>query len=93
MVIFCTKFAQQIRFWWVLGKIKPRNNEKTQKMRKKPFFGGSILELKIGQNDEMLSRVHPSTSTSGTGLGAIRSVKMGQDHRTLPFSKYFGVLS
>ena len=42
---------------------------------------------------EIPSRVHPSTSTSGRGLGAIRSVKMGQDHRTFPFSKYFGVLS
>ena len=40
MVIFCPKFAQQIRFWWVLGKIKPRNNEKTQKMRRKAFLWG-----------------------------------------------------
>ena len=45
------------------------------------FGSGSILELERGQNDEMLSRVHPSPSTSGRSLGAISSVKMGQDYR------------
>ena len=54
---------------------------------------GSILELERGQNDEMLSRVHPSPSTSGRGLGAMTSVKMCQDYRERPLGTYFDVFS
>ena len=76
-----------MQFWSVLGKIKPRNDKKTHKNEWKGFsFGsGSILELKRGQNDEMLSRVHPGPSTSGRSLGAVVSDKMGQDYRERPF--------
>ena len=35
----------------------------------------SILELKIDQNDVMPFSVHPSPSTSGRDLGAMRSIK------------------
>ena len=38
---------------------------------------GSILELKIGHNDEMPSPGHPSTSTSGRGLGANHKCQNG----------------
>ena len=41
----------------------------------------------------MLSRVHPSPSTSGRSLGAVVSAKMGQDHRERPFETYFNVFS
>ena len=41
----------------------------------------------------MLSRVHPSPSTSGRSLGAVVSAKMGQDHRERPLKTYFNVFS
>ena len=49
---------------------------------------GSILELKIGQNDEMLARVsseHWRTSTSGECSGAMNSAEMDQDYQKEPF--------
>jgi len=84
-----------VQFWSVLGKIKPRNDKKTHKNEWKglSFGSGSILELERGQNDEMLSRVHPSPSTSGRSLGAVVSAKMGQDHRERAFETYFNVFS
>ena len=84
-----------MQFWSVLGKIKPRNDEKTHKNEWKglSWGSGSILELERGQNDEMLSRVHPSPSTSGRGLGAMTSVKMCQDYRERPLGTYFDVFS
>ena len=84
-----------MHFWSVLGKIKPRNDEKTHKNECKglSWGSGSILELERGQNDEMLSRVHPSPSTSGRGLGAMTSVKMCQDYRERPLGTYFDVFS
>ena len=41
----------------------------------------------------MLSRVHPSPSTSGRGLGAMTSVKMCQDYLERPLGTYFDVFS
>ena len=75
-----------LRLWSVLGKIKPRNDEKIHKNEWKglSFGSGSILELERGQNDEMLPRVHPSPSTSGRGLGATTTIKMCQDYRERP---------
>ena len=84
-----------MHFWSVSGKIKPRNDGKTHKNEWKglSWGSGSILELERGQNDEMLSRVHPSPSTSGRGLGAMTSVKMCQDYRERPLGTYFDVFS
>ena len=84
-----------MQFWSVLGKIKPRNDENASKyvLKGLSLWSGSILELERGQNDEMLSRVHPSPSTSGRSLGAVVSAKMGQDYRELPFLTYFDVFS
>ena len=41
----------------------------------------------------MLSRGHPSLSTSGRGLGATTSIKTCQDYRERPSETYFGVFS
>ena len=41
----------------------------------------------------MLSRVHPSPSTSGRGLGAVMSAKMCQDYRERLLETYFDVFS
>ena len=84
-----------MHFWSVSGKINPINDENTSKyvLKDLSLGSGSILELERGQNDEMLSRVHPSPSTSGRSLGAVVSAKMGQDHRERPFETYFNVFS
>ena len=76
-----------------MGKIKPRNDEKTHNNESiiLSWGSGSILELERGQNDEMLSRVHPSPSTSGRSLGAVVSAKMGQDYQERPLGTYFDV--
>merc|ERR1712216_633792 len=55
------------------------------------WVSGSILELERGQNDEMLSHVHPSPSTSGRGLGGTTSIKICQDCRERPPETYFDV--
>ena len=49
------------------------------------------MELEGGQNDEMLSRVHPSPSTSERNLGAVVSAKMGQDYRERVFETHVDV--
>ena len=56
---------------------------------------GPILELERCKNDEMLPHVHPSPSTSGRSLGAVMSVKMGQDYqdKLFGFWEYFDVFS
>ena len=80
-----------MRFWSILGKIKP-GNEKNRCMlclKRLSWGSGVILELKIGENDEMLPHVHPSPSTSRRSVGAVRSVKMGQDYREKLFGTYF----
>ena len=84
-----------MQFWSILGKIKPRNGEKTHKneLRGLSWGSGSILELERGQNDEMLSRVHPSPSTSGRSLGAVVSAEMCRDYRERPVGTYFDVIS
>ena len=95
MVFFCSKFALKVHLWSVLGKITPRNDVKTHENEWKDFprGSGSILELKTGQNDEFLSHVHPSKSTSRRCQGAIRSVIMCPDYRDRPSYTYFCVFS
>ena len=53
---------------------------------------GPILELERCQNDEMLPHVDPSPRTPGRSLGAVMSVKMGQDYH-IWLGVYFDVVS